>query len=149
MFTVNKEDIIWRWHCSGVFFLYFEHVSELFLMFLLFTLKNQMFSCLLAASLFTQKLKKHLVCGNSKWLLNGNVHCLKIVCIQSYSGMYFPTFGLNTEILCILSEYRKIQNNFESRNFSHSSGLKDSVLLILDTLNLLQSIYQMILVVLK
>ena len=109
MFTVNKEDTIWRWHCSGVFFLYFEHVSGLFLMFLLFTLKNQMFSCLLAASLFTQKLKKHLVCGNSKWLLNGNVHCLKIVSIQSYSGMYFPTFGLNTEILCILSEYRKIQ----------------------------------------
>ena len=78
-------------------------------MFLLFTLKNQMFSCLLAALLFTQKLKKYLACGNSKLLLNGNVHCLKVVCIQSYSGMHFPTFGLNMEILHILSEYRKIQ----------------------------------------
>ena len=25
-------------------------------------------------------------------------HCVKRVCIRSYSGPYFPTFGLNTEI---------------------------------------------------
>ena len=24
-------------------------------------------------------------------------HCVKSVCIRSYSGLYFPAFGLNTE----------------------------------------------------
>ena len=26
-----------------------------------------------------------------------NSHCVKSVCIRSFSGPYFPTFGLNTE----------------------------------------------------
>ena len=40
-------------------------------------------------------------------------HCVKSVLIQSFSGPYFPTFGLNMErysvSLYIQSEYRKIR----------------------------------------
>ena len=40
-------------------------------------------------------------------------HCVKSVQIRSFSGPYFPVFGLNTEIysvnLCIQSKYRKIR----------------------------------------
>ena len=39
------------------------------------------------------------------------VHCVKSVCIRSFSGPYFPTFGLNTEryrISPIQSERGKI-----------------------------------------
>ena len=36
-------------------------------------------------------------------------HCVKSVRIQSYSGPYFPTFGLNTEKYRIQAEYEKIR----------------------------------------
>ena len=42
-----------------------------------------------------------------------NSQCVKSVCIRSYSGLYFPAFGLNTEryrvSLCIYSECEEIQ----------------------------------------
>ena len=41
-------------------------------------------------------------------------HCVKSVCIRSYSSPYFPAFGPNTNIygvpLRIQSEYRKIRS---------------------------------------
>ena len=41
------------------------------------------------------------------------MHCMKSVCIQSYSGPYFPAFGLDTEkyflSICIQSECGKIR----------------------------------------
>ena len=41
------------------------------------------------------------------------LHCVKIVQIRSFSGPYFPTFGLNTDIygvnLCVQSKYGKIR----------------------------------------
>ena len=40
----------------------------------------------------------------------GQSHCVKIVRIQSYSGPYFPEFGLNTD-----------QNNSKYGHFSRSS----------------------------
>ena len=40
------------------------------------------------------------------------IHCVKSVRIRSFSGLYFPLFGLNTEIystsLRIQTEFRKI-----------------------------------------
>ena len=43
----------------------------------------------------------------------GILHCVKNVCIWSYSGLYFPAFGLNMEIysssLRIQSEYGKMR----------------------------------------
>ena len=45
-------------------------------------------------------------------------HCIKGVCIRSFSGVYFPAFGINTEIyllnLCIHSECGKIQTRKSS-----------------------------------
>ena len=38
-----------------------------------------------------------------------NRHCVKSVRIRSYSGPYFPAFGINTD-----------QNNFEYEHFLHS-----------------------------
>ena len=39
-----------------------------------------------------------------------HLHCVKSVRIRSYSGLYFPTFGLNTDSVSLLiqSECRKI-----------------------------------------
>ena len=31
----------------------------------------------------------------------GSIHYLKSVCILSFSGLYFPTFGLNTDIYSV------------------------------------------------
>ena len=42
---------------------------------------------------------------------NRNVHCVKSVRIWSYSGPYFPAFGLNTD-----------QNNSEYGHFSRSDS---------------------------
>ena len=46
-------------------------------------------------------------------LINSHdTHCVKSVCIQNYSGRYFPAIGLNTEryevSLCIQPECGKI-----------------------------------------
>ena len=59
-------------------------------------------------------------------------HCLKIVRIRSFSGPYFPAFGLNTErhgvYLRIQSECGKILNTdafhavWREKNFSFSIG---------------------------
>ena len=46
----------------------------------------------------------------SKKQTNSVQHCVKSVCIQSYSGPYFPAFGLNTD-----------QNNSEYKQFLHST----------------------------
>ena len=63
-------------------------------------------------------------------------HCVKSVQIRSYSGTYFPVFGLNTENygvnLPIQSEYRKIRtrNNFALGHFSRNEpfvGISQSV----------------------
>ena len=40
----------------------------------------------------------------------GSLHCMKSVCIRSYSGSYFPTFGLNRD-----------ENNSEYGHFSRSA----------------------------
>ena len=54
------------------------------------------------------------------------VHCIKSVQVQSFSGLYFPVFGLNTEIygenLRIQSKYRKIRTRKKSvfGHISHS-----------------------------
>ena len=62
------------------------------------------------------------------WINHQNTHCVKSVHIRSYSGPYFPAFGLNMErygvSLRILSEWRKNmgQNNSEYRNFLHNDS---------------------------
>ena len=54
------------------------------------------------------------------------VHCIKSVQVQSFSGLYFPVFGLNTEIygenLRIQYKYRKIRTRKKSvfGHISHS-----------------------------
>ena len=56
------------------------------------------------------------------------IHCLKSIQIWSFSGPYFPVFGLNTDIyrvnLRIQSKYRKIRTKKNSvfRHFSHSDS---------------------------
>ena len=62
-------------------------------------------------------------------------HSVKSVRIQSYSGPYFPAFGLNTErygvSLCIPSEHGKNadQNNSKYGPFSRREYLKVSTIL--------------------
>ena len=34
------------------------------------------------------------------------LHCVKIVCIRSFSGLYFPEFGLNSEIHYVSARIR-------------------------------------------
>ena len=58
-------------------------------------------------------------------------HCVKVVCIRSFSGVYFSVFGLNTEIypvnLCIQCECGKKtdQKNSEYGNFLLSVSRKE------------------------
>ena len=58
-----------------------------------------------------------------------NKHCVKSVQIRSFSGPYFPVFGLNAEIyevnLRIQSKYGKMQTRKNSvfGHFSHSEIL--------------------------
>ena len=49
-------------------------------------------------------------------------HCVKSVCIRSYSGPHFPAFGLNTERYRVSLRMRENadQNNSEYRHFSRS-----------------------------
>ena len=68
--------------------------------------------------------------GNVSIFLNGAYwHFVKSVCIRSFSGPYFPAFGLNTErygeCLSIQSKCGKIQtiNNSEYGHFSLSVGI--------------------------
>ena len=48
------------------------------------------------------------------------VHCLKSVLIRSFSGSYFPVFGLNTERYGVRENAE--QNNSEYENFLRSSS---------------------------
>ena len=66
---------------------------------------------LLTSVFVQQKLRNLLNLTNINWQLLQNdaekiivslsmsdmIHCLKSVCIRSYSGPYFPVFGLNTK----------------------------------------------------
>ena len=58
------------------------------------------------------------------------MYCMKSVHIQSYSGPYFPAFGLNTErygaSLCIQSECGKIRSRKNSifEHISRSDGIE-------------------------
>ena len=51
-----------------------------------------------------------------------NLHCVKSVHIRSYSGPYFPAFGLNTErygvSLCIQSECGKMRTRITPNTYT-------------------------------
>ena len=55
------------------------------------------------------------------------LQCVKSVCIQSYSGPYFPAFGLNMErygvSLCIQSECKKIQTRITPNTNTSCSAI--------------------------
>ena len=48
------------------------------------------------------------------------LHCVKSVCIRSYSGSHFPAFGLNIPYLSVFSPNAGDQNNSEYGHFSGS-----------------------------
>ena len=58
----------------------------------------------------------------------GTFHSVKSVRIRSYSGQYFPSFGLNTRIINFSHSIRMWgnvnQNNSEYGHFSRSVGQK-------------------------
>ena len=63
--------------------------------------------------MFRNCLELLRICTCRSWFLCRLVHCVESVRIRSYSGPYFPAFGLNTERYCaslrIQSECGKIQ----------------------------------------
>ena len=88
----------------GFFVIDFEHISHLLLQFLLLTLNRQMFA---EKQQFgsTNITEQKIIIFIAPLLYDS---CVKSNRIQSYSGPYFPAFGLNTErcrvSLGILSE---------------------------------------------
>ena len=58
-----------------------------------------------------------------------NKHCVKSVCIRSFSGPYFPAFGLNTDIygvnLRVQSKCGKMQTR-KTSNTDTFRAVKDS-----------------------
>ena len=77
-----------------------------------------------------QKLNASKNLDFSAWvgIMLGVLCCVKSVCIQSFSGPYFPAFGMNMEIygvyLHIWLEYGKNtdQNNYEYGHLSRSAA---------------------------
>ena len=57
------------------------------------------------------------------WIFSGRYHCKKSVPIRSYSGRYFPSFGLNTPYAVRMRENAD-QNNAKYRQFSPSVSLQ-------------------------
>ena len=51
------------------------------------------------------------------------MHCVKSVCIRSYSGPYFPALGLNTEKYSVRVRENTDQNNSKYWHFLRSDGL--------------------------
>ena len=80
----------------------------------------QVFFDFFCSSVFVKQL---LVSGKGtqsrslKIVYLNNLHCLKSVRIRSYSGLYFPAFGLNTDryrvSFRILSDWGKIQTRIK------------------------------------
>ena len=68
---------------------------------------------------------------NTKFGFIGVSHYVKSVRIRSFSGPYFPAFGLNTDGVSLLiqsecgknSGYRKTQKNSEYGHYSGSAAL--------------------------
>ena len=96
----------------GVFIVSFQHISLLSLAFLLLNLNKQLLTCTLLSSAHTaRKVSKYgvfsgpfsdLFTVSCRLITKSNrnfriLHCVKGVRIQSYSGLYFPAFGLNME----------------------------------------------------
>ena len=74
-----------------------------------------------------------LVCWESTWSFFWNriMHCVKSIGIRSYSGPYFPAFGLNTPYLSVFipnSRENTYQNNFEYGHFLHSDGFLNDLI---------------------
>ena len=69
----------------------------------------------------------------------GDVHCLKSVRIWSFSGPYFPEFGLNTEryclslSLCLSSRSVRMRDNMDQKNSEYGHFLHSGSLVILDS----------------
>ena len=63
------------------------------------------------------------------WKKLGTTHCINIVRIQSYSALYFPTFGPNTERFGVFPYSFQMQgstdhNNSKYGHFSSSDSLR-------------------------
>ena len=53
---------------------------------------------------------------------------MKNVCIRSFSGPYFPTFGINTERYSVKMRENKDQNNSQYGHFLRSGTFSDILL---------------------
>ena len=76
----------------------------------------------------TQFLIDMFVENEHKRLFLENLHCLKSVRIRSFSGPYFSTFRLNTEIYrvkkrCGFKDYNAKKNNNVSHNYINSKKI--------------------------
>ena len=91
--TCTTQSLWWRNRTSNVIFCFWR---------LHYFIEN----CFLAGTILQ-------IWWNWLWSVPFGNHCAKSVRIRSYSGPYFPAFGLNTEryriSLCMQSEYGKIR----------------------------------------
>ena len=65
------------------------------------------------------------------------IHCVKSVHIHSFPGLYFPTFGLNTEIyyrvnLCIESKCGKIRTRKATNTVTFQDKMMGCVIYTMD-----------------
>ena len=84
----------------GFYCFYIIYFTEFFISsFILLYYLNTLFTERNSSWLIYESIKKLEV----KTSRVSNLHCVKSVRIQSYSGPYFPAFGLNTEYLSVSS----------------------------------------------
>ena len=55
---------------------------------------------------------------------SNHYHCVKSVCIRSYSGSHFPAFGLNTEKYSVSSHSVQIQEYTDQNIFEYGHFLR-------------------------
>ena len=55
------------------------------------------------------------------------LHCLKSVRIRSFSGPYFPAFGLNTERYSVSLPSVPMQENTDQKNSEHEHFLRSAI----------------------
>ena len=53
------------------------------------------------------------------------LHCLKSVCIRSYSGPHFPAFGLNIERYSVSPYSVRMRKNMDQNNFEYKHLLRN------------------------
>ena len=85
-------------------------------------------------SIFSPEISNFYYIKNYRYRLHLNTHCTKSVRVRSYSGPYFPAFGLNMSPYLVRMRENTDQNNSKYGHFSSSDIISNSLKVSLKSL---------------